>query len=57
MQHLAVKVNSTRRGSYWGSSMWISTQQVNYWQYILHFWLTINAFRPSILIMCATEYV
>ena len=29
-QHPAVKVNSIRRGKYWGSSMWISTQQINY---------------------------
>ena len=26
----AVKVNSICRGSYWGSSVWIPTQQVNY---------------------------
>jgi hypothetical protein len=29
-QHPAVKVNSICRGNYWGSSMWLSTQQVNY---------------------------
>jgi len=29
-QHSALKVNSICRGSYWGSSMWISTQQVDY---------------------------
>jgi len=23
-------------GNYWGSSVWILTQQVNYWSYILH---------------------
>jgi len=34
IQHPTFKVNS--RGSYWGSSVWISTQQVNYWSYILH---------------------
>ena len=26
----AVKVNSIYRGNYWGSSVWILTQQVNY---------------------------
>ena len=35
-QHPAVKINSICRGNYWGSSMWISTQQVNYWSYNLH---------------------
>jgi len=35
-QHLAVKVNSTGRGNHWGSSMWISTQPVKDWPYILH---------------------
>jgi len=30
IQHPAVKVNSICRGNYWGLSMWISTQQVNY---------------------------
>jgi hypothetical protein len=29
-QHPAVKVNSICGGNYWGSSMWISTQQVSY---------------------------
>ena len=29
IQHPAVKVNSIRRGNYWGSSIWISMQQVN----------------------------
>jgi len=29
VQHPAVKVNSICRGNYWGSSMLISTQQVN----------------------------
>ena len=29
-QHSALKVNSICRGSYWGSSVWIPTQQVNY---------------------------
>jgi len=33
---LLVKVNSKYRRHNWGSSMWISTQQVNYWSYILH---------------------
>jgi len=31
IQHPAVKVNSICGGNYWGSSMWISTQQVNYY--------------------------
>ena len=30
IHHPAVTVNSIRRGNYWGSSMWILTQQVNY---------------------------
>jgi hypothetical protein len=30
VQHPALKVNSIRRGSYWGPSMWIFTQQVTY---------------------------
>ena len=30
VQHPAVKINSMCRGNYWGSSMWISTLQVNY---------------------------
>ena len=29
-QHPALKVNSICRGIYWGSSMWIPTQQVDY---------------------------
>ena len=32
----AVKVNSICRGYYWGSSVWISKQHVNYRSYILH---------------------
>ena len=28
--HPALKVNSICRGNYWGSSMWIPKQQVNY---------------------------
>ena len=32
----AVKVNSICRGNCWGSSVWILTQQVDYWSYILH---------------------
>jgi hypothetical protein len=36
IQHSSVKFNSLRRGNYWGSSVGISTQQVNYWSYILH---------------------
>ena len=36
IQHSAVNVNSVSRGNYWGSSMWISTQQINYWSCILH---------------------
>jgi len=30
VQHPALTVNSICGGSYWGSSMWIPTQQVNY---------------------------
>jgi hypothetical protein len=30
IQHPVFKVNSICRANYWGSSMWISTQQVNY---------------------------
>ena len=30
VQHPALKVNSICRGNYWGSSMWIPTQEVNY---------------------------
>src|SRR5215469_5189205 len=30
VQHPALKVNSICGGSYWGSSMWIPTQQVDY---------------------------
>jgi len=30
IQNAAVKVNSTCKGNYWRSSVWISTQQVNY---------------------------
>jgi len=30
IHHPAVKVNSICRGNYWGSSVWILTQQVNY---------------------------
>jgi len=36
IQHPAVKLNSIFRGNYWGSSMWILMQQVNYWSYFLH---------------------
>jgi len=36
IQHPAVKVNSKCRENYWGSSMWISMQQINYWSRILH---------------------
>jgi hypothetical protein len=35
-QHLALNVNSICRGNYWGSLVWISTQQVKHWSYILH---------------------
>jgi len=35
LQHPAVKIDSICRGNYWRSSMWISTQQVNYWSYTL----------------------
>ena len=30
IQHSALKVNSTCTADYWGSSVWTSTQQVNY---------------------------
>jgi len=30
IQHPAVKINSICRGNYWGSSVWISTDQDNY---------------------------
>jgi len=30
IQHPAVKVNSISRGNYWGSSVWILTQHINY---------------------------
>jgi len=30
------QVNSICRGNYWGSSIWISTQKINHWSYILH---------------------
>jgi len=30
IQHPALKVNSVCEGNYWGSSMWLLTQQVNY---------------------------
>ena len=33
IQHPALKVNSTREGNYRGSSLWLSTQQVDYWSY------------------------
>jgi prolipoprotein diacylglyceryltransferase len=36
IQHPAVNVNSVRWGNYCGSSVWNSTQQVIYWEYILH---------------------
>jgi hypothetical protein len=36
IQHGAVKVNSLCREYYWGSQVWISTQKVKYWSYILH---------------------
>jgi len=36
IQNPAVKVHSIWRGNYWGSSVWILTQQVSYWSYILH---------------------
>jgi len=36
IQHPAVKVNSIRRGNYWGSSVWILRQQVNCWSCILY---------------------
>ena len=29
-------VNSICEGNYRGSSLWLSTQQVDYWSYILH---------------------
>ena len=36
IHHPDVKFNSICRGNYWGSSMWILTQQVSYCSYILH---------------------
>ena len=30
IQHPALKVSSICEGNYWGSSMWLSTQQVDY---------------------------
>jgi hypothetical protein len=30
IQHPAIRVNSMSRGNYWGSPVWISTQQVNF---------------------------
>ena len=30
IQYSAVKINSICRGNYWGSSVWILTQKVNY---------------------------
>ena len=36
IQNPAVKVNSICTENYWGSSMWILMQQVNYGLYILH---------------------
>ena len=36
MQHPAVKFNSICRGNYWGSSLWISTQQIKHVSYISH---------------------
>jgi hypothetical protein len=35
VQHHAVKAKSISTGNYWRSSMWILTQQINYWPYIL----------------------
>jgi len=36
IQHPAVNVNSICRGNYWGTSVWVLTQQINYWSHILH---------------------
>ena len=36
IQNLAVKANPLCRGNYWGLSMWISTEQINYLSYIPH---------------------
>ena len=36
IQHPAVKFNSICSGNYWGSSVWISMQQVNLLTYLLH---------------------
>jgi len=36
IQHPAVKFNSVCKGNYWGSLMWILTQQVNYLSYVVH---------------------
>ena len=34
IQHPAVKLNSICTWNYWGSSVWITTQQVKYWTHI-----------------------
>jgi len=34
--HPALNVNSASRGTFSGTAMWISTQEANYWSYILH---------------------
>ena len=36
IQHPASDFNSICRGNYWGLSMWISTQHVSYWSYIMN---------------------
>jgi len=36
LQNPAVKVNSICGGNYWGSSVWISSQQINYLSCFLH---------------------
>ena len=36
IQHPAVKASPICTGNYWGSSVWTSMQQVNYWSHILH---------------------
>jgi len=36
IHHPAVKFNYICSRTYWGPSVWILIQQVNYWSYILH---------------------
>ena len=51
----SVKVNAICRGNYWGSSVWILTQQINYWSYILHSsntWKKMGIQRGSAIVVC-----